>query len=46
MGLDLLRAQLGANASVADALKMHRKIAQTSRRACSFLDRELGIVRG
>jgi hypothetical protein len=44
-GLALLLAQLGPDASPADALRMHRKIAQMSRRACSFLDEELGIVR-
>jgi len=46
LGLELIRQELGANATRADALRFHRRLAQLTRRPCSFLDEELGIERG
>ncbi len=44
-GLKLLLMQMPPGSTMADALKMHRKLHQLRRRPCSFLDEELGIVR-
>jgi hypothetical protein len=44
-GLELLLASLPAGSTREDALRFHRKVAQLSRRPCSFLDAELGIER-
>lgn len=45
-GLDLMLASMPPGSTRADALRLHRKLAQMTRRPCSFLDEELGIERG
>jgi hypothetical protein len=44
-GLKLLLLQMPPGSTMADALRLHRKLHQLRRRPCSFLDQELGIVR-
>ncbi len=44
-GLKLLMMQMPQGSTMADAMKLHRKLHQLRRRPCSFLDKELGIVR-
>lgn len=44
-GLKLLLLQMPPGSTMADAMKLHRKLHQLRRRPCSFLDEELGIVR-
>jgi len=43
--LTLLLAGMPDGSTMAEALKLHRKLRQQGRTPCSFLDRELGIVR-
>jgi len=45
LGLELLRRQLGEDATIEDARRFRAKLRQESRAPCSFLDEELGIVR-
>jgi hypothetical protein len=44
-GLKLLLAQMPPGSSLDDALNMHRRIRQTSRTPCKWLDEELGVKR-
>jgi hypothetical protein len=45
-GLRLMLASMPPGSTLEDAARLHRKLAQLSRRPCSFLDEELGIERG
>jgi hypothetical protein len=44
-GLELLLASMPEGSTLEDARRFHRRVAQQSRRPCSFLDAELGIER-
>lgn len=44
-GLKMLQAQMPPGATLADARRLRERMKQEGRRACSFLDRSLGIER-
>jgi hypothetical protein len=46
IGLELLLRSLPPGSTIDDARALHRKLKQQGRAPCTFLDRELGILRG
>jgi hypothetical protein len=44
-GLELLRAQMPPGATLEQARRLRGRIKQEGRQPCSFLDRELGVLR-